>query len=235
MINFVGVGSAFHPQLGNNSAYLYKGDSLLLIDCGGTIFGRLLHKGLLKGIKNLSILITHPHPDHIGSLGDLIFYSYYKLHITPTLFFPVGEWLTNYFTSVGVSKDKYIINERMAPHWVDPQFGTLTVNFFPVTHSESIPCFGFTITRAGSTIYYSGDASKIPQQVLEDFGSGKIQRIYQDTSGADYPDNPHLSLPRLEALIPPERREKVTCMHLDEGFDRAKAKALGFAVAEEGK
>ncbi len=80
MLQFLGIGSAFNTTLGNTSAYYKLGDVLILVDAGGMIFHTLLSKGLLKDIRKIDILITHMHPDHVGSLGDLIFYAYYSMH-----------------------------------------------------------------------------------------------------------------------------------------------------------
>ena len=59
MLNFIGTGSAFNTELGNNSAFVKNNDSLILIDCGGTVFHRLQELSLLDGLQNLYIVITH--------------------------------------------------------------------------------------------------------------------------------------------------------------------------------
>ena len=232
MLRFIGTGSAFHTRLGNNSAYIKEKDRLLLIDCGGTIFHRLKESGLLEGITELYILITHPHPDHVGSLGDLLFYAYYKLHITPQVYFPKGDWLVQFFTDIGVKKDKYQLITHKKITIQDSQLGDMAITFLPVHHSDSIPCFGFVLKRGEQTIYYSGDARDIPLEILQAFEKGEISALYQDTSGLDYEDNPHLSFSRLVALIPPARRNQVTCMHLDERFPTESAMQLGFQLAK---
>ena len=78
MLNFIGTGSAFNTELGNTSAFVKKNNSLLLIDCGGTVFHRFQELNIFEGLENLYIIITHTHPDHVGSLGEVIFYSYYN-------------------------------------------------------------------------------------------------------------------------------------------------------------
>jgi ribonuclease BN (tRNA processing enzyme) len=232
MLRFVGTGSAFHTRLGNNSAYIKEGDRLLLIDCGGTVFHRLKEKGILDGITGLYILITHPHPDHVGSLGDIIFYAFYKLKIIPQVFFPDGDWLRRFFRQTGVKPEKYILNTEKYVILSDPQLGTLEITFTPVIHTDTLPCFGFVLKREGTSIYYSGDAREIPLEILNAFNKGEISVLYQDTSGMDYPGNPHLSFTRLVSLIPPERRNQVTCMHLDEQFPVELARSMGFQVAQ---
>ena len=80
LLKFIGTGSAFNTKLGCNSAYIIKNNSLILFDCGGDVFSKLKELNIIKDeFKNIYIFITHLHPDHIGSLGDLIYYNYFIL------------------------------------------------------------------------------------------------------------------------------------------------------------
>ena len=87
-LKFLGSGSAFNSTLGNTSAYIKQNnDELILIDCGGNIYERIMAGDILNdSIKYVNIFITHTHPDHCGSLGDVIFYCYYKLGIKINVF-----------------------------------------------------------------------------------------------------------------------------------------------------
>lgn len=83
-LKFLGRGSCFNVKEGNTAAYMEdptgNGD-LLLIDCGGTVFSKIIELGILKNKKRIFIVITHTHADHIGSLADLIFYCVYAANI----------------------------------------------------------------------------------------------------------------------------------------------------------
>ena len=109
MLDFLGLGSAFNTDLGNTSAYIKKNTSLLLIDCGSTVFSKLHRIGLLDGVSDIYVIITHTHADHIGSLSDLIFYSQYILNQRPTLFFPYRELLDTILRCMGVKSEFYNI------------------------------------------------------------------------------------------------------------------------------
>jgi ribonuclease BN (tRNA processing enzyme) len=86
-LKFIGTGRAFNTKLGCTSAYIKYDDTLLLIDCGGPIYEKLINSDILNDkIKEVNIFITHTHPDHCGSLGTAIFYCKYTLGIQVKLF-----------------------------------------------------------------------------------------------------------------------------------------------------
>ncbi|MDP4182490.1 MAG: MBL fold metallo-hydrolase [Bacillota bacterium] len=233
MLKFTGVGSAFNTALGNTNAFIRKNDSLLLIDCGGTVFERLIKYKILEGIKNLYILITHTHPDHIGSLGDTVFYSYYILKIKPFVIHPDKETLSQILSSMGVSEEIYEFIDSTNYCIEDKTLGKVKLEFLPVSHVENIPAYGIEINYDGQCFFYSGDANDINKHILDGLENGRIKRIYQDTCGADYPGNNHLSQKRLLEIIKPSLRNKVYCIHQDAYFDSDLAIRSGFNIVDE--
>jgi len=232
MLNFIGIGSAFNTELGNTSAFVKQNNSLLLIDCGGTIFHRLQELSLLQGIEKLYIIITHTHPDHIGSLGDVIFYSYYILGHRPTIFFPKKKLIEGFLASIGVSAEMYHLNSCDIVDINDNQLGRFNIDFMKVSHVDTIPAYGFIMKLNQREFYYSGDANGISNTILDKLKNSRIQRIYQDTCGLDYEGNNHLSLAKLCDIVPREFRNKVYCMHLDKQITEKDIKSNGFKVVE---
>lgn len=232
MLNFIGMGSAFNTEKGNTSAFIKKGNSLLLIDCGGTVFHRLQALKLLDGIENLYIIITHTHPDHVGSLGDIIFYSYYILQCIPNLFFPEKERMEGFLNNMGVSSEMVRLHSSEIIDGNDAQMGKFRIEFLSVSHVDTIPAYGLLMKLNEESFYYSGDANNISSMVMNRLMNGDINRIYQDTCGLDYEGNCHLSLTKLCSIVPPEYRSKVYCMHLDQHITERKIKEKGFQVVE---
>lgn len=232
MLNFLGIGSAFNTNLGNTSAFIKNNSSIFLIDCGSTVFNRLQKLDLLADISNLYIAITHTHPDHVGSLGEVIFYSHYYLNHRPKIFFPDACLLSSILSNMGVDEEFYEIHPNPQVKITDNFLQPADLTFIPSSHVGKIPSYGIMLKYGKQSIYYSGDSNEICSRVLEGLESGQIEIIYQDTCGLDYEGNPHLYLGKLIEYIKPSLRSKVFCMHLDQRFDRSYANHSGFNVAE---
>lgn len=237
MLKFIGSGSAFNTKLGNNSAYYKEGDQLFIIDCGSNIFHRIKESSLLHGVKEIHVMITHTHADHVGSLADLILYTYYSHGDFAT---PKVTVYSNYATGVldVLKLNGTILGEHFLFITVRNTVVTAIKGFSNVAifdciknnHVDELKSYGFTLKINGKNMYYSGDASSLSEDVLEALYGGKIDFAFVDTCKADYEGNVHLSLRKLTKLIIPEHRSKVWCMHLDEAFVREEAEGLGFNV-----
>lgn len=236
MLKFIGYGSAFNTRVGNNGAYMKKGKSLLLIDCGSSTFSKIQKSNLLQDVENIVVLLTHTHPDHVGSLGDLIFYGYYSMGkmMKPNVIVvaPSDLYIQNLLNMMGVNRDTYHYHALDAPAFVS----TLGIMIEPVKvkHVEELNCYGYVITDKDRVAYYSGDCYEIPEIILHRLNKNLFDYFYQDTCKADYDGNVHLSLRKLEELVSERVRNKVYCMHLDGGFDRKEAEDLGFRVVSFG-
>ncbi len=232
MLNFLGIGSAFNTALGNTSAFIKKHNSILLFDCGSTVFNRLQKIDLLAEVSNLYIALTHTHPDHVGSLGELIFYSHYSLNHKPKIFFPDVNLLNSLLSLMGVNDSFYEVLPAPEPEITDEFLGSAKLTFVPNSHVDKIPAYGIILMYEGRTIYYSGDSNKINPSILENFEKGQIDLIYQDTCNLDYEGNPHLFIGKLMDCIKPSLRSRIYCMHLDRDFRRELALQSGFNIAE---
>jgi Metallo-beta-lactamase superfamily len=71
-IKFLGTGGAFESNYGNSAAIVVHSGMRFLVDCGHTVFPRLMALGLADQID--AVIITHLHDDHVGSLSTFILY-----------------------------------------------------------------------------------------------------------------------------------------------------------------
>lgn len=230
MLNFTGVGSAFNTRLGNNSAWLLNGAHMMLIDCGSTVFERLMSGGVLKGVTKLDVCITHTHGDHVGSLGDLVLYCHFILGMQPVIRHPDGRRIETLLELLGVPQEAFTILDGEEAD-ID---GWLKVNYIKQNHADTMYSYGLLMKYKDKTVWYSGDSRDVPASILSSFSAGEIDLFYQDTSGTDYPGALHMSIRLLEASIPKDLRKRVVCMHMDEAFNAEEAEALGFRYAVVG-
>ncbi|UUV46766.1 ribonuclease Z [Bacillus phage vB_BanS-Thrax4] len=238
MFEFIGTGSAFNTKLGNNGAFIKQGNKFFMIDCGSATFHRIMETELLDGVEEIYVMMTHTHPDHVGSLGDLIFYGYYSMgnvmEKNVTVLAPNDIDIESTLLSMGVKEDTYhLIKYADSSVNLLQDFGFY---FMPVKtkHVDELNCYGYIFSKDGVKTYYSGDANIIPETVLTLFNNGSIHRLYQDTCWLDYDGNVHLSLRKLDELIDDNKdlRSRVYCMHLDGQFDEIEAISLGFNVVK---
>ena len=224
-LKFLGSGSAFNSKLGNTSAYIINGGEFILIDCGGDVFHKILSKKTLNNndILTVNVFITHMHPDNIGSLGDLIFYCYYILHITVNVFC-VDTNIENTLNSLGcIDCYNYIKLSYNIPR-VTKKY---TITPIKTNHVDEIISSGFLFEFDDETFYYSGDSYEIPSEVLDAFNSNKIDYLFQDTCKADYQNNLHMNIDTLYNTITFDRN-KVYCMHLDDALYRNTDKIISY-------
>lgn len=225
---FSGVGNAFNTLYGNTSAYLKKHNEMILIDCGSSVFKSMKEQNAFVELERLTIIITHTHPDHVGSLGDLIFYAYFVCHIRPTIIFPNQALMTDFLRVMGVEPYQYALNAQDETILTEGAFGGFSVKFYLSQHVDAIPSYGLKLGFGSDTIYYSGDALTIPVDILDAFEKNHIQRIYQDVSCSTITNNVHLTLNQLNAIIPQAHRHRIFCMHYESDACVIEIKKCGY-------
>ncbi len=242
-LKFIGVGAAFNVWQGNTAAYIKEEDTLLLLDCGSSVFASLIEKGLLHGVNHLYIAITHTHSDHIGSLGDLVAYCYHILNVKPKLL-NNGLRLDEYLEIVGILKSRYDYFDGTIPTL------NLKITSIPARHkwlykdmddAVSEQPGGQLVFKSTSfeiealdglwRIFYSGDCYALPFERLK---KRSFDAYYIDTCLADFDGNGHYNVERLAEDITAAGldKSKVYCMHLDSDELPSRAKELGFNVVE---
>jgi ribonuclease BN (tRNA processing enzyme) len=225
LLKFIGRGSYSNKKELNTSAFCkFNDNEMLLIDCGGTIFHRILNLELLDDVKILYIAITHLHPDHVGSLGDLIFYCHYEKNISVHLYDfndHYTECLRNVLRENLVPDNLYTIDKNCP----------IIYSSVKLKHNDLTDTNAIILKKDNSFVFYTGDTCDI-EQVLKVYKSYHFSRVYIDCCFLEYPNNPHMSLDTLIKNIPLESRRCFWCMHFD--CDNAISKAMenGFNIVE---
>jgi ribonuclease BN (tRNA processing enzyme) len=253
MLKFIGRGSCFNHKEGNNSAYIKRDEHLLLIDCGSNIFDRIKASSLMDDVKNVHILITHFHDDHVGSLGGFILYCKYALNIIPELYFEDRNYLIKFLAFQG------ILQNEMYTCMVSPRIDEMNITFKAVmtdhykfyrpdynscysreqdgnVHMKCyFNCYGYFINditdrNMPKHCYYSGDSSEVKGPIKMAV-IAKTVELYQDTC-LSIDSEAHMPLIKLCKVIPEEYRKYVYCMHIDSEETIELAKKAGFNVVE---
>lgn len=234
VLNFLGRGAAFNQEEGNNSAYFTSDNQLFLIDCGENIFERIIQINLFEDIEAVNLVVTHTHSDHIGSLGSLILYCFYELHIPLNI---IMSEKTKHLADIDGILKIFGCNNSMYSYIDEGNFDNKyhafqNIRYIETSHCNELNCYGILFTTKDGILYYSGDTNET--NIIESLiSSGQpIDKIYVDTTTADFPGNVHLNINILAKLIPDKLKKNVYCMHINNDECIEKAKRIGFNVVQ---
>jgi ribonuclease BN (tRNA processing enzyme) len=152
-IRFVGTGGAFEVELGNSAAVVTLHGKNYLIDCGHSVFPRLVKLGIADQIDG--VFVTHLHDDHVGSLSSFVLYYSLVLQKGRLKIYVPSDRFRNQLTaflahSLGDPKSR--IDFRS----VDEVAGAGFIDTFG-KHVEWMQTYAFHFTDGQKSIVYSGD------------------------------------------------------------------------------
>lgn len=225
-MKFLGIGDAFSKKYYNNSAYKEYYDTLVFFDCGETTFHRIKQENIIDETKRIVICITHNHPDHIGSLGSLIFYCYYAFNIIPEI---IGDKDLELILKLqGVTPGYFRIYDKLEVENLGK------ISRIEVPHTITLRAYSIVIENFnGEKIYYMGDLNTVPAWLIDDIENGITNEVYIETTHNEAIGNVHLTLNDLMKAIPVNHRHKVYCMHLNDLLNVDDILKLGFNVVKE--
>ena len=223
-LTFTGRGAAFNPKEGNNSAYFIENNQLFLIDCGESVFEKLMTIGVLDNVDSINIMITHTHSDHIGSIGSLVMYAYYVRHFSANIILPKeAKYLENIkgiLFGFGCSNDMF--NFIYEDNYDNKLTAFNKVRFVETDHCDTLKCYSIVFYTDDGIVFYSGDTREFgPLKFIID-SNEEIDKIYIDTNISGNGTG-HLGVDDLHNFIPNNLIDKVYCMHVnnDECIQRA--------------
>jgi ribonuclease BN (tRNA processing enzyme) len=153
-IEFVGTGGIFDLEYGHSSALVTRGARTCLIDCGPSVYPRLLAAGRADPID--TILLTHLHEDHVGSLVTLMLHQ--KLRAREprlaTILYPTEAFRRDIVTLLS-----YCLGDASEAVEFVPLEREEGMGFVETTglHYPDCRSFSYWISDGHELIYYSGD------------------------------------------------------------------------------
>lgn len=162
-LTFLGSDSGFGKN--NTSAYFTINDKFVLIDCGMTVFNKVID--LIKEYKELDIIITHLHNDHAGSLSQLIQYNYFVLG-NKTKVISKCVHIKDYLDITGTPVESYTVIPS-----------TDYCKLIKTYHDKRIDSYGMLLNINNKKIIYTGDTNTIEPFIPY---TDSIDELYIDMS-----------------------------------------------------
>jgi len=232
-LRFLGRGAALNPLLGNTSAFFSEDDRLLLLDCGESVFERLVKSGALECVRHVYAAISHLHSDHCGSLGSLAFYLRYALECELTLLTPPDDEYVDQLSALlnlfGVPGDSY---RFLAADRLDAFRGVTGLRFVPSPHQKGMLCWSFALDTPDGAVFYTADTCSADNITAFIRDHRDILAIYSEVTGRGYPGCVHLPLDTLADAVPPALRAKTYLMHCDDEETVQRGILLGFQAVQ---
>lgn len=258
-LHFLGYGSGHNPAFGSNSAYIkLPGDGMLLLECGESTLRNILGVRYFYKIKYMTIILSHTHSDHSGSLGTLIPRVYSETGRPVNLLYGSRRQrreISGLLVNFGVPKSCYRLMPVSVTHKLNPYlrrelFGgaLLVVDMERTQHVKELDCFSITIVQSGDSetatplIYWSGDTSD-PFGAVAALLMDKKSLVYHEANSGvgsqhmniDEFDRILLAAARFDEKLAQKWRRRITLMHLDSDDTYAKAIHMGYNVPHLGK
>jgi len=244
---FLGIGSCFNTELGNTSCYFHIMNKLILIDCGFDVFPKIkkVIDDSKEQIKEIYVLITHLHSDHIGSLPALIEYCYYVKKININLIYPEPEKLKKCLELHLIRDNFYYLEDSKAEYHISTDMSNISIMPIKLKHDiyNMDYSYGYMFIYGNRCFIFAWDSCDVSPEVYNLFEkcinrnmseykiSNNVERevfLFHDVCIEDYPGNKHTNYCKMLNIFK-ENRDKVFFVHMDNKEELNKiAKDNGF-------
>lgn len=146
-LTFLGRDSGFGEK--NNSAYFEDNNNLFLIDCGSSVFQDLKNNFDLSKYSTISVIITHLHSDHAGSLSQLILYLWFVLNKKARIISNCIN-IKQFLNITGTPNNSYELLDCLP-----------NLEFIKTEHTPYLDAYGFKLKVNDSNIIYTGDTNTL--------------------------------------------------------------------------
>lgn len=203
-LNFIGIGGAFCPELGNNSAYIEENGKLLFIDLGLNTFSKIVKYNLVNENKKVYVLITHLHGDHVGGLPTFIQYVSAFFNIKVNII-NSSKTLTKNITKIldltGVDSSSYeFIN-------INDLTFSFKMELKQTTHTPKLECYSIIFKENNNNILYTSDSNDFAY-LKEKVSDKSFTKIYSEVGASTVA---HISYDAIKTL----NKEKLILMHIE--------------------
>lgn len=218
-LNFIGIGGAFYTDLGCNSAYIKEDDKILFIDCGLDTFDKIVKYNLLDNIKEIYVIITHLHGDHVGGLPTFIQYAAIAFNIQVKILNNSTSFtsdLISLLNITAVDQTYYNVVER------DEFNFDFDIQLKRTTHTPMLECYSVLFTKNNKNTLYTGDSNDI-DYLKYAVNSSDFEDIYTEIGEAI---SVHMDYREILSLD----KDKITLMHIESKELFEKIKDAGFKI-----
>lgn len=203
-LNFIGIGGAFNTELGSNSSYIKENDKILFIDFGLDTFEKVVKHKLLEGIKEVYVLITHLHGDHVGGLPTFIQYCYFGFNIVVKII-NNSEAFTNNLVSLlnitAVQSNNYeLIDVAKIPF-------SFEIKLRLTKHHPLLECYSIIFTTNNENILYTSDSNDI-EYLKQKINDPAFTKIYTEVGETPSVHTDYKELKNLD-------KTKLILMHIE--------------------